>query len=172
VSAPAAAIAGTWVTEAPVRAGFAARNFGFATVRGTIAILSGRLEIDAGGRPVRLSGTLDPATIDTANPRRDRDLRGPRFLDVEHHPSMELSAAGFEPVDTGGWRARAVLRVAGHEAPLWIDGTITAGPPGRLHVTCISRLYLPDAGLRPPRVLVGHTVELSVDADLTLAEPS
>jgi len=171
VTAPAPATAGTWVPEGLVRAGFAARNFGFRTVRGTIAITAGTLEIDAEGHPVRLAGTLDPATVDTANPRRDRDLRGPRFLDVEHHPSMRLSAAQFEPADgPGAWRARAVLRVAGHDAAVWLDGTIGTDGPGRLRAGCRGSLYLPDAGLRPPRFLVGHTVRLAFDAVLVLAD--
>ena len=118
-----AATAGTWTVEVPTLACFAARNFGVKTVRGTIALTTGTVEIGPDGQPSRLAGTLDPASIDTGNPHRDRDLRGKRFLDVANHPLMDVVASHIEPT-AGGWRARAVLRVAGAETPLWIDGAL------------------------------------------------
>ncbi|GAA1541378.1 hypothetical protein GCM10009827_071050 [Dactylosporangium maewongense] len=151
---------GTWTVATPLRAGFAARNFGFRTVHGTIAVTGGTVEFDAGGRPVRLEGTLDPASIDTGNPRRDKDLRGRRFLDVAHHPRMELTAGHIEPAGAG-WRAKAVLRVAGAEAPLWIDGTLDG-----LSVTGTARLDLRDVGIRAPGFLVGRHVALTISARL------
>ncbi|GAA3214641.1 YceI family protein [Dactylosporangium siamense] len=161
--------AGTWTVATPTRAGFAARNFGFKTVHGTIAVTAGTLEIGADGRPTRLAGTLDPASVDTANPRRDRDLRGPRFLDVDRYPRMELLAAQFEP-STGGWRAQALLRVRGHDAPLWIDGTVEEHAD-QLRVTGTARLHLPDAGIRAPRILVGRDVDLTITATLHRSAP-
>ncbi|MGI5239866.1 YceI family protein [Dactylosporangium sp. CA-139066] len=151
----------TWTIEAPVWARFAARNFGFNIVRGRIAVTAGTIEIDPDGRPVRLSGTLDPASIDTGNRRRDRDLRGPRFLDVAHHPHMEITAERIEPTATG-WRAAARFRVAGRNTPLWIDGSIDGG----LSAAGTARLDLRDAGIRVPRILVGRHVDLSVSARL------
>ncbi|GAA4261945.1 YceI family protein [Dactylosporangium darangshiense] len=163
----AAADAGTWTVDAGILAGFAARNFAVKIVRGTIAVTAGIVEIGPDGRPSRLSGTLDPASIDTGNPRRDKDLRGKRFLDVVNHPRMDVVAEHIEPTTTG-WRARAVLRVAGAEAPLWIDGTIDdASTAARLLVTGTARLDLRDVGIRAPRLLVGRWVELTVSVHLT-----
>lgn len=158
--------AGTWTVDAATRAGFAVRNFGVMTVRGTIAVTAGTVTIGPHGEPVRLSGTLDPASIDTGNPRRDADLRGGRFLDVEHHPLMEVLADRIERT-ADGWRAHAVLRVAGAQTPLLIDGTLVRrSPADRLVVTATARLHLPDVGIRPPRFLVGHQVDLAITAQL------
>lgn len=159
--------AGTWTVDAATRAGFAVRNFGINTVRGTIAVTAGAVTIGQDGQPVRLSGALDPASIDTGNPRRDADLRGKRFLDVAHHPLMEVIAEHIERT-ADGWRAHAVLRVAGAETPLPIDGTLVRrSPADRLLVTAIARLHLPDVGIRPPRFLVGHQVDLTITAELS-----
>jgi polyisoprenoid-binding protein YceI len=167
MSTMTAAAAGTWTIDTPARAGFAARNFGIKVVRGTIAVTHGAVEIGPDGQPVRLTGELDPASIDTGNPRRDKDLRGRRFLDVANHPLMEVVADQIQPT-ADGWQARAVLRVAGAETPLWIEGALDErSTTDRLFVTGTARLDLHDAGIRVPRLLVGRRVELTITAQLS-----
>jgi polyisoprenoid-binding protein YceI len=116
-----------------------------------------------------LSSTLDPASIDTGNPRRDKDLRGKRFLNVADHPSMAVVADEFE-LAANGWRARAVLRVAGTESPLWIDCALDEHfNSDALSVTGAARLDRLTAGIRVPRFLVGRWVDVTISARLTLA---
>ncbi|MDG6101853.1 YceI family protein [Dactylosporangium aurantiacum] len=166
MSTVTAVAAGTWRVETPARAGFAARNFGVRTVRGTLAVTAGTLELGPDGRPVRLSGALDAASVDTGNPRRDRDLRGRRFLDVAHHPVIEVTAERFEAT-AAGWLAHAAVRVAGAETTLPLHGVLDGAPDGqRLTVTGTAALHLPDVGIRVPRFLVGRRVELTVTAHL------
>jgi polyisoprenoid-binding protein YceI len=163
--------AGTWSVDAATRASFAVRNFGVNTVRGTIDVTAGTLEVHATGRPVRLSGALDPASINTGNSQRDKDLRSKRFLNVAEHPSMEVMADEFEPT-ADGWRARAVLRVAGGDAPLWIDGRLDGEHTGdRLSVTATARLDRLAAGIRAPRFLVGRWVDIMISARMTIRVP-
>jgi polyisoprenoid-binding protein YceI len=161
---------GTWTVDvAATRAGFAVRNFGLKTVHGTIAVTGGTLEVHPTGMPLRLSSTLDPSSIDTGNPRRDRDLRGARFLNVVNHPSMEVVADQFEQTGNS-WRVHAVLRVAGTETPLWIDGRLgEESGAGRLAVTGTARLDLRAAGIRVPRFLIGRWVDIMISARLTRA---
>ena len=76
--------AGMWTADLTrTRAAFAARHLFGQTVHGTIAVTGGTLEVGPDGQPRRFQATLDPASIDTGNPRRDADLRGRRFLAVE-----------------------------------------------------------------------------------------
>ena len=115
--------AGTWTVDlAHTRAAFAARHLFGSTVPGTIAVTAGTIEVGTDGRPVRFHATLDPASIDTGNARRDSDLRGRRFLAVDAHPLMEVAAvvpscfcrcAAFS-CGTGSrrWRTR----------PAWVPG--------------------------------------------------
>ncbi len=162
-----AAAAGTWTVEADTRAGFAVRNFGLNTMRGTVAVTGGTVEIGPDGRPVRLSGTLDPASVDTGNRRRDRDLRGRPFLDVARHPVIEVLAEHVEP-DGTGWRARGVLRVRGTQCPLWIAAALDERSTGTLlWVTASARLDLREVGIRVPRFMVGRRVDLTISARLT-----
>jgi polyisoprenoid-binding protein YceI len=55
-------------------------------VSGTLDVHAGHVDV-AAGVPRRAAARLDLASVDTGNARRDRDLRGHRFLDVETRPS-------------------------------------------------------------------------------------
>ena len=164
-TAPALA-AGTWTLEpATARAAFAARNFAVKTVDGAIAVTGATVEVDAAGRPVRLVASLDPASIDTGHPRRDKDLRGRRFLDVAAHPGLELTATRFVAT-ADGWRTDAVLRVHGHDVELPLHGHLPDGVPSgdRVRVTGTARLDLRAAGIRVPGFMVGRYVDITVSA--------
>ena len=84
---------------------------------------AGTIEVGPDGQPQRFHAALDPASIDTGHARRDGDLRGKRFLAVDAYPTMEIVAERIETT-AGGWRADALLRGHGCEAPLRIDATL------------------------------------------------
>ena len=161
--------AGTWTVDtACTRAAFAARHLFGQTVHGTIAVTAGSVDVGPDGCPQRFHATLDAASIDTGNARRDHDLRGQRFLDVGEYPLMEVAATRIDPA-SGGWRAGAVLRARGHEAPVQVDATL--GGPGdgpRLQVSGTARLDLRAVGIRVPGFLVRRFVNVSLSAELTL----
>jgi polyisoprenoid-binding protein YceI len=155
--------AGTWTIDATrSRAGFAARGLGH-TVTGTIPLAAATVEIGADGHPTRFVARLDPAGITTGNPRRDRDLRGKRFLKTDAHPQMEVTADRIERT-ADGWRADATLRVAGAEAPLRVEGTLADDVPVR--VTGTARLDLRTVGITVPGFMVGRWVDITVSAAL------
>ena len=161
--------AGTWTADlTQTRAGFAARHLFGQTVRGTIAVTGGTLDVGPDGQPRRFQATLDPASIDTGNARRDSDLRGRRFLDVGTYPLMEAAADAIDVVTADRWRTDAVLRVRRSEAPLRIEATLDVLPAeARLLVSGTARLDLRDAGIRVPGLLVRRFVDLSFSAQLT-----
>ena len=166
--------AGTWTVDlAHTRAEFAARHLCGSTVHGTIAVTAGTIEVGAAGRPVRLHATLDPASIDTGNARRDADLRGKRFLAVDAYPQMEFAAARIAAT-VRGWHVDAVLCGHGREAPVRIDATLegaaTAPPPaGERHgATGSARRRHPGARIpgapvrRPVSFRAAHTANVSM----------
>lgn len=159
--------AGRWTVDgAHTRASFRARHLFGQTVHGTITVTEGRIEIGPDGQPQRFHATLDPASIGTGNARRDADLRGRRFLAVDASPLMEV-AANQITATADGWRAEAVLRVRGGEAPLRIDATLESAGEHRLQVSGSARLDLRDAGIRVPGFLVRRFVDVSVSAHVT-----
>jgi polyisoprenoid-binding protein YceI len=159
--------AGTWTVDtARSRAEFTARGLGH-TVRGRIPLIEGTVEVDPDGNPARFTARLDPARIESGNRRRDRDLRGKRFLNVGAHPVMEVAADRVERT-AGGWRADATVRVAGGRAVLRIDATLAdPATSTRVRVTGTARLDLRTVGISVPGFMVRRWVDLSIAAELT-----
>jgi polyisoprenoid-binding protein YceI len=158
---------GRWTAD-PVRtrAGFAVGNLGWAVVHGSVPVVTGQLDVDDTGRPVRVRAELDLGGIDTGNARRDADLRKPGLLDLDAHPTMTFVSDDVR-ADGAGWRADGVLALRGTSCPLVVTGTAEAGPDGVLRVTGSAVLDRTAVGVRAPRLMIGRTVTITVEAELT-----
>ena len=165
-TAPGRLAPGRW-TAAPARsrAAFAVGNLGCRVVHGSVPVLSGTLEVDGSGRPVRVAAELDLAGIATGHPRRDADLRKPGLLDVDAHPTMTFESHDVS-ADGTGWRADGVLALRGTTCPLTVTGTADAGDGAR-RVTGTATLDRTAAGIRAPRFLIGRLVTITVQAELS-----
>ena len=164
VAPPVRLAAGTWTVD-PLRttATFAVRHFGLIMVHGSIGVRGGQLDVDESGAPIRICAELDLNTIDTGNARRDADLRKPRFLDIEHHPIMTYAADRFR-TESDGWAAEGELQLRGASCPLVLTGVLD----GRdLHARALARMDPAAVGLHAPRVLIGRTVPITIEAWLT-----
>ena len=94
---------------------FHVRNFyGLMTVKGRFASYDGTLEL--GAQPAAQL-TIDAASLDTRNRKRDKHLRSPDFFDVERHPHVRFTADSA----TGHGEAlvlRGEFEAAGEQIPL------------------------------------------------------
>ena len=163
--------AGTWaVSDSGTRVGFTVANLG-RTVHGTVPCAHGEVVVDATGAPVRVRAALDLTGLDTGVSRRDADLRRPRFLDTDRHPTMTWSCDRLVPGADGSWTAEGTLRVRGTTAPLVVTGRVTDVDPGgaAVRVRATAELDRAAVGIRAPAVLVGRLVRIDVDARLVPA---
>ncbi|WP_282702022.1 YceI family protein [Streptomyces sp. CC219B] len=67
---------------------FTIRHLGIAKVRGRFASVRAELYVGETAADVRVSATVDLASIDTGNPDRDAHVRASDLLDVEKRPTM------------------------------------------------------------------------------------
>ena len=165
--------AGTWsVSDSRTQLGFAVGNLG-RTVHGTLPCSWGDVVVDASGTPVRARVGIDLRGVATGIDRRDADLRGPRFLDVDRHPTMTWTADRFTRESDGGWTATGTLSLRGTHAPLAVTGRVESVDPagGAVRVLATAVLDRTAVGIRVPAVLVGRRVDITIDAWLTLARP-
>jgi polyisoprenoid-binding protein YceI len=172
VTAPLLA-AGAWtVSDSRTRVTFTVGSLGRPT-HGSVACSWGELRLDAQGRPATARAELDLDSLDTGIAKRDADLRKPRFLDIDRHPTMSWSAERFTRTDDGGWIAHGELRVRGTSAPLTVVGNPeAAGPDGSwLRVRASGELDRTAVGIRAPSLLIGRTVRIDIDAWLTPTLP-
>ncbi|MFJ4203947.1 YceI family protein [Streptomyces sviceus] len=72
--------------------------WGLVTVKGAFTTVDGHGEVRADGSAVG-TVTLDAASLDTKNAKRDAHLRGSDFFDVENHPEITFAVRSAELSD-------------------------------------------------------------------------
>jgi polyisoprenoid-binding protein YceI len=157
---------GRWVVDpAHSTAAFRVGSLG-RTVTGTVPVTEGSVDIDDRGQPAAITGSLDLGAIDTGNARRDSDLRKPRFLDLDRHPAITFAACSITSAP-GGWRVTGHLTARGTSVRVTGDAAVS-GQGQSATVTARTRLDRRDLGIRAPRFLIGHAVDITVTATIRL----
>jgi polyisoprenoid-binding protein YceI len=92
--------------------GFAVRQAVVSTVVGSFRDFAGDGYLDADSPPRSyLSLTIDAASIETGNERRDAHLRGEAFLDVGRHRTISFISTSVEGLSAGGYRVSGDLTI-------------------------------------------------------------
>lgn len=186
VAIAAAASTSTWNLDAShSQASFTVKHMMVANVRGEFRKLEGVLTLDDKDlTKSNVDVTIDAASIDTRDEKRDAHLKSPDFFDVANTPKITFKSTKIEKSGDGykvagnltlhGVTKPVVLDVEGPTAPVkspW--GTESIGISG---TTQINRK---DFGLvwnKPLEVaggvLVSDTVKISIDAEFVKAPPA
>ena len=152
------------VSDSRTRVTFTVRGMG-RLVHGSVACSWGEIAVDSSGAPLRVRAELDLNSLVTGIAKRDADLRKPRFLDTDRHPTMTWTADRFRSGEAGEWVAEGELRVRGTSAPLTVTGAPgTDGDAVRVRASAV--LDRSVVGIRAPRFLIGRTIRIAVDACL------
>jgi polyisoprenoid-binding protein YceI len=87
--------------------------FGLAEVTGTFAVRDGTVTVTDPAGAAEVVATVDATSVDTANARRDKDLRSKRFLHVSEYPAMFFRSTGLTlvPAADGEWSLAGELTV-------------------------------------------------------------
>ena len=97
--------------------------WGLATVTGLFGRLDGWLEVDEHGR-WRMELTLDAASLNTGNRKRDEHLRSSEFFDAERHPVVRFRSSSASYQGGGRLHVDGALEAAGERAPLEVKTTV------------------------------------------------
>jgi len=106
-------------------AAFSVRHMMVSNVRGEFAKLSGSVEGQASDvTTARISVTIDAASINTREPKRDADLRSPNFFDVAKYPALTFVSRKVEKAGPGKLKVTGDLTIHGvtREVVLDVDG--------------------------------------------------
>lgn len=142
--------AGAWsVDPEHSEVGFAVKTmWGLQTVTGVFRTWDGRLRVadaDAGaGTEGHL--TIEAASLDTGNARRDRHLRSADFFDVERHPQVVFRTTAVAAGE-GGLVVRGELTVGAHQVAMEIPVEVEHGADGSLRLRGAATVARGDAGL-------------------------
>jgi len=177
---PTLAMAATWQID-PNHANieFKVKHLMVAYVKGVFAKVEGTIEADeADLSKAKISVTIDTASINTNNAKRDEHLRSPDFFDVGNFPAMTFASKRI--VAGGGTLSQVIgdltIRGVTREVTLEIAELSPAikDPWGNLRrgATASALINRKDFGLTWNKVLeaggvaVGDEVKISLDLEL------
>jgi polyisoprenoid-binding protein YceI len=174
--APALARAATWEADsAHSQIGFAIRHMMIATVRGTFP----KFTATATGDPAKPSdativATIDAASIDTGNEKRDAHLRTADFLDVEKYPTITFKSKTIDVTGPGKAKVTGDLTLHGvtKEVVLDVEGPsqVIKDPTGNVkagaHAT--TKLDRKDFGIVWNKTLDGGGIMLGDEITVTI----
>jgi polyisoprenoid-binding protein YceI len=97
---------------------FSVRHMGIANVHGSFSGVTGSAMLDDKNMAQSsVDATIDTTTVDTGNAMRDKDLRGPNFLDTTQFPTMHFVSTKL--VQTNGqWQLIGNLTLHGVTRPV------------------------------------------------------
>jgi polyisoprenoid-binding protein YceI len=142
------------------------RLFGLHTLPVAMYVAEGVIDVDPGVPRARVWAAVSAASFSTDNPRRDDDIRSPRFLDAGVHPELRYRAGALAQ-DDGRWTLAGELTVRDVTRPvtLEIDSVRRSGAGFTAHATArVDRIAF---GLTTAAWMGGRifAVDLTIAAD-------
>lgn len=105
----------TWIID-PVHSNisFSVKHMMLSDVKGEFDKFSGTITAnDDDPKSVDITVTIDAASVNTRNEKRDNHLRSPDFLDVTKYPTITFKAVKIQPDGEGKWKIDGDLTLHG-----------------------------------------------------------
>ena len=162
--------------------GFSVRHLMITTVRGEFEKYRATVTYDP-ARPeaTRVDASIEVASVNTREPKRDADLRGELFFDADKHPAMTFVSKRATIVDAGlDVVGDLTIRGIAHEVALAIreisDVQTDMRGNKRMGATATAKIKRSDFGMTWNKaldtggVVVGDVVTISLEASLVASE--
>lgn len=173
---PTPGVAATWKSD-PSHAGvqFAVSHLMVSTVRGTFDTFDVTVVLDEDDvARSSVEATIETASVNTRNEKRDAHLRGPDFFDVAVHPTMTFRSTQVEKIEDTRYRVTGDLTLCGvtRQVVLDVRGSprpIT-DPRGirRMGGSVTTTIHRPDFGLTYNSILDTGGVSIGEDVDIVI----
>jgi polyisoprenoid-binding protein YceI len=146
---------------------FSVRELGLIKVAGTFAVHDGTVTVAADPRRSGVTATVDMASVQTGNRRRDNDLRSKRFLDTGRYPEMSFAGTGLAPDPDGSWRLTGTLAVHGVTTPVTLTVLASASTMDGMRCRATARVDRYACGVTAGKGLIGRYVDVELDITAT-----
>ncbi len=178
---PALAGAATWAIDpGHSNISFAIRHMMVSNVRGSFATFSGTVTGDpANPAGAVIEATIDAASIDTKDAKRDTHLKSPDFLDVAKFPTITFKSKKIAPAGAGKFAVTGDLTLHGvtKEVVLEVEGPTPAikDPFGntRAGASATAKISRKDFGITWSKsmdgggLVVGDEITVTIDVEAT-----
>jgi polyisoprenoid-binding protein YceI len=175
------ALAATWTLDpAHSSAQFSVRHMMVSNVRGEFGKVTGTVQGDE-TKPTEavIAATIDAASINTREPKRDEHLRSADFLDVAAHPRISFASRKIEPAGNGNFKVTGDLTLHGVTREVVLDVSDLTPPvtdpsgKTRAGATATTKINRKDFGINWSKamdnggVVVGDEVAITIDVEAT-----
>jgi len=151
---------------------FSINHAGFTQKHGSFRDLDATLQYDP-RRPdqSQISVTVETASLDTGDGKRDRDVKSPQFLDVEKYPQMRFVSTKVTPGPNGTLLVEGNLTLHGVTKPFTLRTTLNKDAPSpfdkrpTLGFSATGSLRRSDFGISTYLPLIGDEVSIQIDAE-------
>jgi polyisoprenoid-binding protein YceI len=139
-------------------------------VSGQIPLISSHVEVNEKGIPTAAAATFDLTKIETQDEHRDTDLRGDKWFDTAHYPTMVFRSTVITPGVGNAFTMKGTLTMHGKTEPVTLDGTFSGKAMfmGHTHLgysaTGTIDRTLWDVG-NAPAAIVGNDVTINIQAE-------
>jgi polyisoprenoid-binding protein YceI len=169
---------GTWTVD-PAHSSieFRVKHMMISTVRGRFGEFEGTIEAAPDYHDSKVRGTIEAASIDTNEPRRDEHLRSADFFDVETFPSITFRSARI--ADATGDRFKLIGDLTIHGVTREVTLDVTAEGRGkdpwggeRAGFSAATKIKRSEFGLTWNQALetggfvVGDDIKISLDVEV------
>lgn len=179
VALPALAQTSTWnVDPSHTHAAFTVRHLVISNVRGEFGKTTGTLTLDEGDvTRSKVEATIDVASVNTREPKRDEHLKSPDFFDVAKFPTMTFKSTKVEKAGAGKLKVTGDLTLRGVTKPVVLD---VEGPTAEIKdprgnarrgVSATATINRKDFGVAWSKLIeagpvVGDEVKIEIEAEL------
>jgi polyisoprenoid-binding protein YceI len=154
--------------------GFSVKHMLVSNAKGTFKTFTGSVDYDtASSTLVSATCTIDVASIDTNNEKRDAHLKNEDFFNVEKFPKMTFNSTAVKKTGDGTFDVTGNLNVLGKDhavtIPVQINGPID-DPWGmkRLGFESTTELNRRDLGITHSKpAAIGDTVKIEINVEAT-----
>ena len=156
---------------------FSVQHLVVGRVRGRFSGFAGTLTVAGDLATWGIDVSVETATVDTQNARRDEDLRSERFFDAKHFPQMTYSGHGIATESGGLWTMFGDLTIRDVTCPVPLTGrflgqvTDKTGS-ARIAYEASARIkrrdfrLIADLDAESGGLVVGHDVLIDINAEL------
>ena len=150
--------------------GFTIRHMGISNVRGKFKTFTGTIEYGGDVASLRATGSIETASVNTGNQKRDEHLRSPDFFDTDTYPEIT-----FVTKSVDGDTLTGTLTMHGVSRDITMDVSV-AGPIDdpwenqRIGVELSGSLKRHDWGIGgdgPTDRLIGKDVTIEINLEAT-----
>jgi polyisoprenoid-binding protein YceI len=142
--------------------------FGLKPVDGTMAITSGTVAVADALRRSTVSAEMDARSWATDDQRRDKDVKGKRFLDVDAHPMIGFRSTRVTG-GSAGWQIAGVLSVRGGSTEVMLDLTEIVSTVDGYRFTATATVDRVAAGVPGGRAIIGRLLKVTLTLCVTAA---